>query len=348
MQHLSLSLHCHDICHPNRYRYLQYWKFYVANIGKLFDKKYVMGRHTWLGNQSVQKGDPYFMSITLPEYTKLHASASDRVQHLRAKGLNIPMPRVAARKIEMIGYERLRIYFLSRRDHTITGKPFFPNTNYKDILRIYEADDKLRSVCFLAVGQFEIILRNRISEALSSRFGSHPYFEKAAFRNKELQIDALKKLSSIYETSKDRRIKHYKDNYSNPPLPAIWTLKEQLTFGAASRLIKALDNNIAKEIAISFGIHTEVLFEKWVEALVDLRNICAHHDRLFNRTFQKQIGHYTRGSIPNQNVPNNKLRAILQCIDYMMHSAGSPVRIEDNVKKILLKYPEIHLSEAGY
>lgn len=149
----------------------------------------VMGRHTWLGNQLVQKGDPYFM--TSSPYNKPHASAADRVQHLKAKGLFIPRPKVAARKIEMIGYERLRIYFLSRRDHTLTGKPFLPGTSYNDILKIYECDAKLREACFSAVGQFEILLRNRISEELSARFDSHPYFTSNAFKTKELHLEAL-------------------------------------------------------------------------------------------------------------------------------------------------------------
>lgn len=283
-----------------------------------------------------------------PPYTKPHASAADRVLHLRAKGLVISRPNVAARKIEMIGYERLRIYFLSRRDHTVAGKPFLNGTSYNDILKIYACDAKLRAACFSAVGQFEILLRNRISEELSARFGSHPYFDPTAFKTKELNLEALQKLSSVYTSSKDKRAKHYRDNYSNPPLPAIWTLKEFLTFGATSRLLKALDGPLVTAIALDFGVPTDQLLENWVEALVDLRNVCAHHDRLFNRSFQKQPRRYQQAAVPAVGVPNNKLRALVLCLDHMMTARGSPVGLDVTVRNILTKFPAVRPAEVGY
>lgn len=286
--------------------------------------------------------------MTQALYTKPHASAGDRVLHLRTKGLTISRPNVAARKIEMIGYERLRIYFLSRRDHTVAGKPFLPGTTYNDILKIYECDAKLRAVCFSAVGQFEILLRNRISEELSARFGSHPYFDPTAFKSKELHLEALQKLSSVYTFSKDKRAKHYKDNYSNPPLPAIWTLKEFLTFGATSRLLKSLDGPLIKAVALDFGVPTDQLFENWVEALVDLRNVCAHHDRLFNRSFQKQPQRHQRAAVPAVGVPINKLRALVLCLDHMMTARGSTVDLDTTIRNVLTKYPAVRPAEVGY
>ena len=286
--------------------------------------------------------------MTLPPFTKPHASPADRVQHLRDKGLVIKRPKVAARKIEMIGYERLRIYFLSRRDQKGARKPFFAGTDYNDILRIYECDAKLRATCFAAVGQFEILLRNRISEELSVRFGSHPYFDSRAFKTKEYHLEALQKLTSVYKGSFDGRAKHYRESYSNPPLPAIWTLKEFLTFGATSRLLKALDGPLVKAVASDFGVPTDQLFENWVEALVDLRNVCAHHDRLFNRAFQKQPQRFKRGDVPGAGVPSNKLRALILCLDHMLAKRGAPFNLDRAVKSLLLKYPQVRLAEVGY
>tara|TARA_R110000824_G_scaffold3234_4_gene15098 strand:- start:10698 stop:11591 length:894 start_codon:yes stop_codon:yes gene_type:complete len=297
----------------------------------------------------VQKGGPFYYQMTLPAFTKRHATPADRVLHLRNKGLIVPRPKVAARKIELIGYERLRIYFLSRRDSTAPGKPFTPGTSYHDVLRIYECDTKLRAICFAAVGQFEIHLRNRLSEELSTRFGSHPYFDTSAFKSKEAHLDAMQKLSSVYNASKDKRAKHYKESYSNPPLPAIWTLKEFLTFGTTSKLIKALNGPVVTAIAKDFGLPSDQMLENWVEALVDLRNICAHHDRLFNRTFQKQPEIFrTRGVPTSAGGQNNKLRALLQCLDYMMTARGASVGVEARVSRLLRQYPEIFLAETGF
>lgn len=109
--------------------------------------------------------------MTLPPYTKPHATAAQRVAHLRSRGLIVKRPNVAARKIDLIGYERLRIYFLSRRQSGVPNRPFRPATTYQNILRLYDCDMRLREACFAAVGQFELLLRNAMSEALSDRYG---------------------------------------------------------------------------------------------------------------------------------------------------------------------------------
>ena len=107
--------------------------------------------------------------------------------------MQIAQPSVAACKIEEIGYERLRIYFLSRRDRTLPGKPFLPDTTFNQILRLLECDTKLRDTCFMGVGRFELVFRNRLSEVLSARFGSHPYFRNDAFDGSKQHNEALKK-----------------------------------------------------------------------------------------------------------------------------------------------------------
>jgi abortive infection bacteriophage resistance protein len=279
-------------------------------------------------------------------YVKAHATAARRIAHLRVKGLIISRPNVAARKIEAIGYERLRIYFLSRRQTNVAGKPFIAGTKYHDIIRLYECDASLRDACFLAVGQFELLLRNSMSEALSTAFGSHPYYHTSAFKYPSANLSALQTFAKVYETSKDRRAKHYRETYSTPVLPPIWTMKEFLTFGASSRIFQCLEGSIKTSIAAQFGVGSDQVFTNWIEALVDLRNICAHHDRLFNRSFQKQPSRLRSAGVPT--AAPNKLKAILECLDYMLSRRGSPSGITDKVRRIILKYPEMQLAEAGY
>ena len=93
-------------------------------------------------------------------YSKPHATAMDRVIHLKNRGLIVANPNLAAKEIEQLGYERLRIYFLSRRDHSQPNKPFLSGITYQSILKIYECDVKLRESCFSEVGRFELAFRN--------------------------------------------------------------------------------------------------------------------------------------------------------------------------------------------
>ena len=279
-------------------------------------------------------------------YNKAHATAAERVAHLRARGLQITRPNVAARKIEEIGYERLRIYFLSRRDHTQPGKPFQPGTTYNHILRLYECDTKLRNICFKDVGRFELMFRNRLSEVLSARYGSHPYFQNDAFESSEQHNNALQNVLRVFTQSKDQRARHYRTTYTEPPLPPIWMLKEFLTFGASARLYAALARSVRKEVAAHFGVTVLPAFDSWVNCFVDLRNICAHHDRLFNRRFQKQPQHLRRAAIPVASPPT--LKAQLECLDYALTSANVRGNLVSRVQKVLNRYPEIQNTEAGF
>ena len=284
--------------------------------------------------------------MTTNPYTKPHATAAARIAHLQACGLQIARPNVAARKIEEIGYERLRIYFLSRRDHTQPGKPFLPGTTYRDILRLYECDAKLRDICAKGVGRFELVFRNRISEVLSARFGSHPYYEDAAFNGPKKHAEALQKMLQVFEQSKDQRAKHYRLTYTSPPLPPIWMLKEFLTFGTSARLYSALASPLRTEVAAHFGIHTLPVFDSWVPCFVDLRNACAHHDRVFNRHWQKQPQHFRREAVPTAR--RETLKAQLECLDNVLEAASATGDLVDRVQQEIDRYPEVQNTEVGY
>ena len=303
---------------------------------------------SWVATRSkeVQKGGPSHFLMQPNPCHKAHATAAERVAHLRARGLQIARPNVAARKIEEIGYERLRIYFLSRRDHTQPDKPFLPGTTYNHILRLHECDTKLRDICFKGVGRFELVFRNRLSEVLSARFGSHPYFRNEAFASSKQHNEALQKVLQVFTQSKDQRARHYRNTYTEPPLPPIWMLKEFLTFGASARLHAALACSVRREIAVHFGVAILPVFDSWVECFVDLRNICAHHDRLFNRRFQKQPQRLRRAAIPIASQPT--LKAQLECLDHALTSANAAGNLVERVRKVLDRYPEVRNTEAGY
>ena len=266
--------------------------------------------------------------------------------HLISRGLIVTDPKGAAKKIEELGYERLRIYFLSRRTQSLPSKPFLPGITFQNILKIYECDVKLREICFIGVGHFELAFRNRLSEELSLTYGAHPYFEKNAFKNLGHQSKALQTCYSLFNKTKDPRAKHYREHYSKPSLPPIWTFKEFLTFGAAASFYNALSTLHQSNIAAYFGVNNLPVFKSWLQGLVDLRNICAHHDRLFNRHFQKQPRRYNNASVPSAE--HATLKAQLECLDYVLNSAGLNSDIVQSVEKILNCYSEIKLLKLDF
>ena len=191
----------------------------------------------------------------------------------------------------------------------------------------------------MAIGRFELAFRNAVSEALSARFGSHPYFEQAAFRDSEKQNEALQNAIQVFNQTKDQRARHYSATHSQPSLPPIWVLKEFLTFGAAARFYGALSNDVRRDVASAFGVSVPLVFDSWIPGFVDLRNVCAHHDRLFNRKFQKQPQVYRRGSIPTAR--RETVKAQLECLDFAMDRFSASMGVVDKVNRIISRYPEV-------
>lgn len=279
-------------------------------------------------------------------YNKTHKTAKERLRHLQSKGLMIKDVAAAEAEIEQIGYHRLRIYFECRRDRNTDERLFREDTKLQDIVRIYECDHKLRMACFSVLCRFETMLRNKMSEAISLQFGPHPYNRVDAFRDVRHQIEINDTLLTAFKNSKDQRAKHYKEHYDAPPLPPIWTVKEFLSFGKLPKIYQGLTSDLRTSLANSFGIPSDNIFHNWVTCLVDLRNACAHHDRVFNRSFQKQPQRLKKKNVPI--ISGAKLKQLLECLDYMMNSAGAGQGIVSKVEEVLIQYPEVNRHEAGY
>lgn len=80
-------------------------------------------------------------------------------------------------------------------------------------------------------------------------------------------------------------IDHYLHKYSEPKLPPTWMIAESLSITAWSKLFEWLGKqDDRKEIARKFGAVPE-LMQSWMHAICYVRNLCAHHQRLWNREF---------------------------------------------------------------
>lgn len=75
---------------------------------------------------------------------------------------------------------------------------------------------------------------------------------------------------------------HYVSTYSTPETPPSWLSIELLTLGNLLHLYRALPQTYRKQIAQRLGLQDPVL-GSWLASYVRVRNICAHHGRLWNR-----------------------------------------------------------------
>lgn len=63
----------------------------------------------------------------------------------------------------------------------------------------------------------------------------------------------------------------------------IWAVVEVLEFGQLASLYRGFNRAIATDIALAFGASNKKMFGSWIGAINYIRNVSAHHARLFNR-----------------------------------------------------------------
>ena len=79
-------------------------------------------------------------------------------------------------------------------------------------------------------------------------------------------------------------ISRYIEKYNDPLYPPIRNIIEELTFGDIAYLINSVTSSVKKGILQKIDISKDGL-ESCLKWLVDLRNICCHHWKLYTHTF---------------------------------------------------------------
>ena len=246
-------------------------------------------------------------------FSKPALSATDLISFVEGKGLIVSDRAYALRCLTYLGYYRLKIYM---RPFENVHKKFNGGTTFEQIVEVYDFDRKLRLLCLDAIERIEVALRSHIINIMGSHGGPHFYYREEFFECKE----AVTSIRRLGEKGKHLSITHYKKEYDEPYLPAIWCLTEASTFGQLSKLYADLQITYRKEIARGFGFD-ESICVSWFRTLSAMRNICAHHGRLWNAEMHVNAPKKAR-KYANELVDNTRcysrlvvLRGLLKEID---------------------------------
>lgn len=127
---------------------------------------------------------------------------------------------------------------------------------------------------------------------------------------------------------------------------------EVVSLGLLSKLYGNLKKSKEKKkVALELGLPNPLILESWMHAFAGLRNICAHHSRLWNRRFTivPKIPYNTSHTfIEHTEIYDNKLYAQLCCLIYITKIISPGSSFVKELKSLLGTCSLVNVKEMGF
>lgn len=236
-------------------------------------------------------------------YKRPWKSFGEQLSLLEARGMVVADREWALAWLQRVGYYRLSAYwypfrvFQHEQDpgsgaiRTLRTDEFVAETAFSDAVELYLFDRRLRVHLADALERIEVSLRVEVAYQLgksdtfahlnahnfhpSFRTRTNPRTGQAAFAGWQ------EKYQGLVKRSREDFVKHYREKHG-PDLP-IWVAIEVWDFGAVSQLLGMMKVPDQQAIAARYGIADWKVFASWVRSVSYLRNLVAHHSRVWNR-----------------------------------------------------------------
>lgn len=287
------------------------------------------------------------------KFSKPATDLAAQIALLRARGLGISDEARARHYLRHIGYYRLSGYALPFQvDHNADGAHRFrAGVGFDDVLDLYIFDRKLRLLALDAIERIEVALRALLSHEMSVRHGPHWFmaaahfgttFDHAGFLDhvkREIGHDPAK------AHARQTFIQHYYAHYGDPELPPSWMIFEVLSFGSVSQVFKNLTRANQKPIAGLMGLDSSVLVS-WLHAISYLRNLAAHHQRLWNRVFTIKPLAARHYAAEFQNPKRFYAQAVI--IHVLLKVIAPESQWQNRLAQLLSGHPEANPGKMGF
>ena len=229
-------------------------------------------------------------------FTKRALTYDAQVQLLRSRGLLVADEPVAKHCLAHHNYYRLSAYRYPLSEPT-NSHQFLSGATFEQLWGLYCFDRSLRHLVNEAAQQVEISTRSRFAYEYGHTYGALSYADPSLFTKPKKHASTLKRIDEEIRRSKEDFILHFQNKHgmSRPP---IWAACEVMSFGNVSTLYGLmLHERDRKRLASTYGLSVSD-FGSLLHHLNYVRNICAHHSRLWNRRFTITV------SLPRKQPPD--------------------------------------------
>jgi abortive infection bacteriophage resistance protein len=290
-------------------------------------------------------------------------SIADQIALLKQRGMLFKDEVQACKYLENISYYRLKGYWWDVQNDLVLHT-FLSDVYFEDIINRYDFDRQLRIILFDAIEQIEIALRTKMIYHLSIKYGGLWYLNPALFDTVNVVIEEIKQTAHLhvlnelqreFERSQEIFIKDQRRRYPDENADA-WKILEVASMGTLSKLYKNLKNKLPEKaiIANKMGLNSTFTFVGWLEAIALVRNIIAHHSRLWSRTIIKKTSmqlNNPAGSWFSQPLKSGQLSkpfAVISCMVYLCNHLNHSNNIKQRIVALINDYPDVPVYKYGF
>lgn len=234
------------------------------------------------------------------KYTEPYLTYEQQAQRLLDAGLLAEKADLIQR-LRDVGYYRLSAYMAPYRVYDETGmmtERFSPGATLEKVWDLYLFDRQLRLLFMDAIERIEVFLRVKIAHIHTRKNGPFGYADASYFplwkgymqRLEEIKLKKKIKLDHKSGTKQviptgidfvDSFFSKYGDEHDYLPL---WFAVGMFDYGTLIYFFNHSAGTLKREVANEFGVDAGSL-QSWLFALRNMRNLCAHHGRVWNNLF---------------------------------------------------------------
>jgi abortive infection bacteriophage resistance protein len=284
-------------------------------------------------------------------YTKKCTLLQDLIPLLKSRGLSIPDEKRAISYLTNIGYFRLSAYLYPLLKDPKTDHIYKDGVTFDMALDMYRFDRKLRVLLFNEIEKIEIAIRSAMSNWVSDGLNDVFWITDAGnFNNSVIFTKTIMLIRSEIKKSKEDFIVHFQYKYSNPYPPA-WMIIEIIPLGVLYNVFNNLKRkSIKKKIASCFGISLPA-FTSWILILSNLRNLCGHHVRIWNKEISFVATDPQNHTFPWINtvaIDPKRIYFRICIIKYLLFTISPNNTFTQKLKSLFTAYPAIDIRAMGF
>lgn len=285
------------------------------------------------------------------EYPKKLLTIDAQIDQLKERGMIIENLENAKCILKNISYFRLAGFWWEYQINKVDHK-FAEGVTIELIFELCKFDRDLRIILFDALERIEVAIRSKMVYYLSMEAGLWWFENPNIFYSRDYFEETLKDIDRDLERSKEAFLQAHYDKYGTEQRPPAYKTMEVVSFGCLSKIYSNLDNSVkAKErIAIELNLPKDNYLKSWLMAFNTVRNIVAHHSRIWNRNIDLPPKSLHKTPHPFINIPNNvfSIYHTMSCMIFVLNKIDPTHDVKDKIKLLLSSCPKINITEMGF